>query len=126
MAVPRQFSRATLAALDRAPIMGVRAGAVHRFTGVWVVVVEGRVFVRSWNDRPTGWYRAFVAEPRGQIHFGDGVERMVRAVPVRSARLRAAVSEAYGVKYNTRASQKWVEGFALAGRVEHTLELKPR
>ena len=51
---------------------------------------------------------------------------MVRAVPVRSARLRAAVSEAYGVKYNTRASQKWVEGFALAERVEHTLELKPR
>jgi hypothetical protein len=33
-----------------------------RYTGVWVVVVEGRAFVRSWNDKSTGWYRAFQAQ----------------------------------------------------------------
>ena len=97
-----------------------------KYTAVWVVVVEGRVFVRSWNDKPTGWYRAFVAEPRGQIHFADHVERPVRAVPVRSARLRDAVSVALGVKYDTKASRKWVEGFAEPERVAHTLELVPQ
>lgn len=125
MTPARRFSRATLSALDAAKILGVRAGAAHKYTGVWVVVVEGRVFVRSWNDKPTGWYRGFLAEPRGQIHFGD-VERLVRAVPTRSARLREAVSAAYAAKYDTKASQKWVEGFAEPGRAAHTLELQPR
>ena len=91
-----------------------------------MVVVEQRVFVRSWNDKPTGWYRAFRKEPLGTIHFGAHVERAVRAVPVRSARLREAVSAAYAEKYDTRASQKWVDGFAQPDRAAHTLELTPR
>jgi len=37
-----------------AKIIGVRSGTEHRYTGVWVAVVAGRVFVRSWNDKPTG------------------------------------------------------------------------
>jgi hypothetical protein len=126
MTPARRFSPATIAALDRAKILGVRAGTDHKYTAVWVVVVEGRVFVRSWNDKPTGWYRAFLAEARGQIHFADHVERPVRAVPVRSARLREAVSTALAEKYDTKASKKWVDGFALAERVAHTLELTPR
>ena len=122
----RRFSPATIAALDRAKILGVRVGTEHKYTAVWVVVVEERVFVRSWNDKPTGWYRAFLAEARGQIHFADHVERLVRAVPVRSARLRDAVSTALAAKDDTKASKKWVDGFALAERVAHTLELTPR
>ena len=54
MTAARRFSEATLEELANAKILGVRAGAEHRYTGVWVVVVEGRVFVRSWNDKPTG------------------------------------------------------------------------
>ena len=126
MTPARHFSPATLAALARAKILGVRAGTDHKYTAVWVVVVESRVFVRSWNDKPDGWYRAFLAESRGQIHFADHVERLVRAVPVRSARLGEAVSAALGEKYDTKASKKWVDGFALAERVAHTLELVPR
>ena len=69
MTSSHHFPAADLAALARARILGVRAGAEHRYTGVWVVVVEGRVLVRSWNDKPTGWYRAFRAEARGSISF---------------------------------------------------------
>lgn len=120
----QRFSESELAALDRAKILGVRSGAEHRYTGVWVVVVEGRVFVRSWNDEPTGWYRAFRNEPRGSMSFG-GQERTVRARHVRSERLRHAVTAAYAAKYDTRASQKWVRGFAEADREATTLELLP-
>jgi hypothetical protein len=112
-------------ALDEAQIIGVRAGLDHKYTGVWVVVVEGRVFVRSWNDKPTGWYRAFLAEPSGSITFG-GAERRVRGRPTRSERLRDAVSQAYREKYNTRGSQKWVRGFARPTRTAHTMEFVPR
>src|SRR5688500_17530702 len=124
MTTPRRFPPALLEALDRSKILGVRAGSEHRYTGVWVVLVERRVFVRSWNDKPTGWYRAFREHPIGQIEVG-GRTVAVRAVPTRSPRLRDAVTRAYAEKYDTQASQKWVRGFADPNRAANTLELVP-
>ena len=120
----RRFTKPVLEDLGKAKILGVRAGTEHRYTGVWVVVVEGRVFVRTWNDKPTGWYRAFRSEPEGSIQL-DGRDVAVRALHVRSERLRAAVSSAYAEKYPTKASQKWVRGFAEPDREGRTLELVP-
>src|ERR671939_616705 len=115
------FADAIVEAIRNAKILGVRAGTQHRYTGVWVVVVGGRVFVRSWNDKPTGWFRAFREEPTGTIQVGAR-EIPVRAKPVRSARVRDAVTEAFGEKYNTKASRRWVEGFAEPARALTTLE----
>jgi len=120
----RRFSPAIAEALNQAKILGVRSGDRHRYTGVWVVVVEGRVFVRSWSNRPTGWYQAFREEPRGSVRVGER-ELAVRAVATRSEYLQQAVSAAYARKYDTRASQKWVTGFAEPGRAQATLELVP-
>lgn len=120
-----RFSARRLAAFADAPILGVRSGTEHRYTGVWVVVVENRVFVRSWNDKPTGWYRAFRQEPRGSVTIGD-TEIGVRAAAVRSARIRRAVSEAYAEKYPTKGSLRWVHGFREPGREANTLEILPR
>lgn len=111
-------------AVRDAKIIGVRAGTEHRYTGVWVVVVEGRVFVRSWNDKPTGWFRAFRKQPVGTIRVGAR-EITVRARPARGARIRDAVTAAFGEKYNTKASGKWVEGFAEPARALTTLEFVP-
>ena len=124
MTAQRRFAKEMVEALARAKILGVRSGAEHRYTGVWVVVVEGRVFVRSWNDKPTGWFRAFRAQPHGSIQFADQVVE-VRGASVRSERLREAVSAAYGVKYDTKASQKWVQGFAEPERTANTMEFIP-
>lgn len=107
-----------------AKILGVRAGTEHRYTGVWVVVVEDRIFVRSWNDKPTGWFRAFKKQPSGTIQIGK-LEIPVRGKPIRSARIRDAVTSAFAEKYNTKGSQKWVEGFADPQRVLTTLEFVP-
>lgn len=124
MAAAPRFTGLALEELARAKILGVRAGAEHRHTGVWVVVAAGRVFVRSWDDKPTGWYRAFLAQPLGSIQLG-GREIAVRARQLRGARLRDAVTRAYAVKYHTKASEKWVRGFAEPHRSAATLELLP-
>jgi hypothetical protein len=121
----RAFSRPVLAALQDAKIIGVRSGDEHRVTGIWVVVVNRRVFVRSWNDKPTGWYRAFLAEPRGALAI-DGREIRVRAKKTRGERLLDAIDAAYGEKYSTPASRKWVVGFATPRRRAVTMELVPR
>jgi hypothetical protein len=124
MAAARRFSVRTLEELAKAKIIGVRAGTEHRYTGVWVVVVEGRVFVRSWNDKPTGWYRAFQAQRQGSIQLA-GREIPICARRPRSERLRDAATRTYAVKYDTKASQKWVHGFAEPHRSATTLELLP-
>ncbi|HJZ54919.1 MAG TPA: DUF2255 family protein [Gemmataceae bacterium] len=124
MTAARRFPEATLEELAGSKILGVRSGTEHRYTGVWVVVVEGRAFVRSWNDKSTGWYRAFVAEPLGSIQLA-GREIPVRARLTRSDRLRDAVTRAYAEKYDTKASEKWVRGFAEPHRVVTTVELVP-
>lgn len=122
----RTFSKAALAAVDAAKILGVRAGTEHRFTGVWVVVVNGRVFARSWNDKPTGWRRAFLEEPLGVIQAPGGREIRVRAKTVRGDRLLDAIDDAYAEKYNTPASLKWVRGFGQRRRRATTTEFLPR
>ena len=118
------FTDAMVEALSNAKILGVRAGNEHRYTGVWVVVVDGRVFVRSWNDKPTGWFRAFRKQPSGTIQLGE-LEIPVRGKLVRSARSRDAVTVAFSEKYNTKGSRKWVEGFAEPDRAINTLEFVP-
>src|SRR5262249_15958616 len=78
-----------------------------------------------WYDDTTGWRRALLREPRGSIRLGDREVR-VRARPVRSERLYDAVDAAYAAKYTTKASQKWVRGFALPRRRKTTTELRSR
>jgi hypothetical protein len=118
------FADSVVEAVRDAKIIGVRAGTGHRYTGVWVVVVGGGVFVRSWNDKPTGWFRAFREQPSGTIQVG-GLEIPVRARLVRGARVRDAVTAAFGEKYNTKGSRKWVEGFAEPARSLTTLQFVP-
>jgi hypothetical protein len=119
------FTPVDLEAIDKAKIIGLRAGAgPHRLIGVWVVVVRRRVFVRPWNDRRNGWYRAFLGEPIGLLQVGDRAIR-IRARRSRGDRLLDAIDAAYKEKYPTKASQKWVRGFAQPKRRATTLELVP-
>jgi hypothetical protein len=118
------FAADIVEAFRKAKIMGVRAGQEHRYTGVWVVVVDDRVFARSWNDKPTGWFQAFRKEANGMVQVGVR-EIPVRGKLVRGARLRDAVTTAYGTKYPTKGSRKWVEGFAEPARVANTIEFIP-
>jgi hypothetical protein len=123
----RRFSKSVIAALDEGQILGVRAGtAPHHFLGVWVVVAAGRVFIRPWNDKPHGWYRVFLEEPRGTIQIPGGRELSVRARHVQSERVLAAVDAGYATKYHTPGSRVWVRGLVNAPRRAKTIELTPR
>ena len=121
-----RLSRAVVAAVDAAKILGVRAGAAseHRFIGIWAVVVEERVFARSWSQAKSGWYRAFLDDPRGTLQIGERRVR-VQIVRVRSERLRKAVDAAYAAKYPTPGSAVYVRGFRSAKRRATTVEFVP-
>ena len=125
--VKRKLPRAVVSAIDTSQILGVRAGrgSDHRFVGVWPVVVDDRVFARSWKQAVGGWYRTFLDDPVGVIQVGDR-EIRVRAVRARGERIRDAVERAYAEKYPTPGSAKYVRGFRTRRRRDTTIEFVPR
>jgi hypothetical protein len=114
-----------VAAIRDGKILGIRAGTrPHRFIGIWAVVVEGRVFVRSWSLKPRSWYRTFLEEPRGTINVADR-EIPVRAVRTRSERLKDAIDRAYLEKYKTPGSIKYAQDLGGEKSRATTTELVP-
>lgn len=125
MSSERRFPKQIVSAIRDAKILGIRAGtAPHRIIGIWVVVAEGRVFVRSYSLKERSWYRTFLEEPRGIIEV-NGKQMKVRPVFTRSERLKKLVDRAYAEKYNTPGSLQFVKGFRLKKRRDTTTELVP-
>lgn len=127
MAAKNHFPEEIIAAIRKEKILGIRAGqdSAHRVIGVWVVVVEGRVFVRSWSLKPRSWWRTFLQESYGSMFVGDR-EIPVRAIQTRSERLKDLVSQAYKEKYNTRGSLQYVKDISRKKSRDTTTELVPR
>lgn len=122
----KRFPKNILETIRDEKILGIRAGIEpHRVIGIWAVVVEGRVFVRSWSMKPRSWYRTFLEEPSGVVMVG-GRKVPIRAVHTRSERIKDAVSRAYREKYHTPGSLHFVKGFAVKKRRDTTTELVPR
>ena len=116
-----------VAAAHAAKIIGVRAGARsdHRFVGVWPIVVDGRLFARSWTSTRGGWYRTFLDDPLGTLQIGERSVR-VRAVRVKSERIRDKIEAEYARKYPTPSSKKYVRGFRSKRRRDTTVEFVRR
>ncbi|MGZ9221985.1 MAG: DUF2255 family protein [Anaerolineales bacterium] len=125
MKAKERFAEDILAVIHKEKILGIRAGREpHRTIGIWVVIVEGRVFVRSWSLKPRSWYRTFREDPYGSIFIADR-EIPVRAVHTRSERLKDLVSLAYKEKYNTPGSIQYVKDMSRRKSRETTTELVP-
>ncbi|HSL42936.1 MAG TPA: DUF2255 family protein [Anaerolineales bacterium] len=127
MAAKNRFPDEVIAVIRKEKILGLRAGrdSAHRVIGIWAVVVEGRVFVRSWSLKPRSWWRAFLEDPYGSMFVGEK-EFPIRAIQTRSERLKDLVSQAYKEKYNTPGSIQYVKDMSRKRSRDTTTELVPR
>jgi len=123
MKAKRRFPEEIVAAIRDGKSLGIRAGIEpHRIINIWAVVVERRVFVRSWSLKPRSW--TFLKEPRGVILIG-GREIPVRAVRTRSERLKNAVDRAYLKKFNSGGLIKFARDLGRAKSRATTTEVVP-
>lgn len=123
MKIRKRFAAEILESLRTNKILGIRAGtdSTHRVIGIWVVVVEGRVFVRSWSMKPRGWWQTLVEDPHGIIVVGK-TEIPVLAIQTRSERLKDLVSAAYKEKYNRPGDIQYVKDMSRKKSMDTTTE----
>jgi hypothetical protein len=121
-----RFPDEILESIRKEKIIGIRAGgnSTHRVIGIWAVVVEKRVFVRSWSMKPRSWWRTFLEDPYGTLIVGKK-EFSIRARQTRSERLKDLVSTAYKEQYNTPGSAQYVKDMSGKKSRETTTELVP-
>lgn len=119
-----RFPEGVIEKIQKERILGIRAGSdsVHKVIGIWAVVVEGRVFVRSWSLKPRSWWRTFLEDPHGSIFVGEK-EIPIRAVQTRSERLKDLVSAAYKEKYNKPGDIQYVKDMSRKKSRDATTEL---
>ena len=118
------FEETDLAALGDAVEIRIETqapdGPVHK-TIIWVVVVDGRAFIRSYRGPGARWYREALANPAVAAHVGD---RRLAATAIRAddpdtiERVSAAMLKKYA---GDPAARSMVKDEVL----ETTLRLEP-
>jgi hypothetical protein len=68
---------------------------------IWVVVVDGEAYVRSYLGMRGAWYRRVRVDGRAEITM-DGQTVAVGLEPVADEALESRISEAYRAKYGSR------------------------
>ncbi|WP_400191009.1 DUF2255 family protein [Hymenobacter sp. B81] len=108
-------------------LIGLRAGR-HRasFLDIWMVVVDDRIFVRSWGLAERGWYHAFLADSQGAIRCGEAMLPVRAQVPADLVDLSPRISQAYLAKYDAGANSYYAQGITRPEHVARTLELLPQ
>jgi hypothetical protein len=96
------FDQGTLNALDGADEVYIETrmdeSSPEHSTIIWVVVVDGGVFVRSVRGEKGRWYREISANPEAALRMDD--RRIpVRAVHDTDAEVVEKVNDAYREKY---------------------------
>ncbi len=124
MKTSARFSSKLLAAIDNSKLIRIRAGNEHKFIGIWAVVVQDRVFVRSWSFKPRSWYRTFLEDPQGAIIIDDK-EIPLRARQIKSEALKDKIDKAYLEKYNTPGWLKYAVDLGRKKSRDSTTELVP-
>lgn len=125
MKTKKGFSDEIIKIIDKERILGIRMGtdSTHKVIGIWAVVVNGRVFVRSYTTKPNGWWRTVLKDPNGEIFPAKrkrGIK--VRAIQVKSEKMKDLVSKAYREKYNTPGSVGYVAEMSVSPSRDATIE----
>lgn len=76
-----------------------------------MVVVENRIFARSWGFAESSWYNAFLNDPDGKIKCGD-----------QEFKITAKINAAYLDKYNSGDNSKYAVGITQKKHSDKTME----
>lgn len=98
-------------------------GRLRKRVIIWVVRVDGDLYVRCVNGRAGAWYRGALTQHQGRIWAG-GVEKDVTFVEESDPEINAQIDAAYLTKY--RRYPQWVAPMITPEVRAATIKLAPR
>ncbi|MET3535219.1 DUF2255 family protein [Chryseobacterium limigenitum] len=104
-------------------LIGVKAGANRStFLEIWMIVVNDRIFARSWGLAEKSWYNSFIQDSKGQIQCGNFVFNINAIIPMDNDELTKVINNEYLTKYNSGHNIDYAKGIIQTKHVEKTME----
>lgn len=108
------WTRDDLSFLDAAQELEIAVGS-RRWTPIWVVCAGGRVYVRTWYRRDTGWFGDAVRSRQARVRVpGLEADVTVEDLSGTSPQVTADVDAAYRTKYTGGGTDAMVTAEAAA------------
>jgi hypothetical protein len=120
------WPQGTFAAIDHTEelivVVGI-SGNLAKRVPIWVVTVDGDVYVRSYKGVTSRWFQRVQAEPNQAVGLPDGDVNVVFENVDRTDPVNQAISQAFTAKY---AKFDYVTAMSQPAAVEATLRILPR
>ena len=100
-------------------------GGIERetFLSIWIVEVNDRLFVRSWNKSPRSWFTDFIKTGVGQVKYGKNIINVKGKKLPKNDKTNLLIDAAYLNKYNQEWNLKYTEGISQPEYADYTMEL---
>ena len=103
----KKISKSFLNCINETQITSVRAGKEReKFTGIWMVEIDGRIFARSYNLSERSWYTALLNGDNGDIKCGKEIIPVRGLNPPDINTITEAINKAYEKKYLVKGYNK--------------------
>lgn len=104
-------------------LIGIKAGLQRpHFLNIWMVVVENRIFARSWGLAEKSWYNTFLENSEGQIECGNTIYYIKALIPDDLDQITDEINKAYLEKYNSGVNSKYAIGIIEEKHIGKTME----
>lgn len=104
-------------------LIGLKAGLSREsFLDIWMVIVDNRIFARSWGFAERSWYTTFLVENEGELRCGDLIVKIKAQIPNDLNQISAEINKAYLDKYNYGDNSVYAKGIIEQEHVDKTME----
>lgn len=109
--------------LDENTLVEIKSGKNrNKFTEIWMVNVDQRIFARSWNKNENGWMNDFLKNKSGQIKFGEEILNITVKKLESNDELNQKISNAYLEKYTQEHNIEYAKGISQREYNNYTIE----
>lgn len=118
-----QIKAIILNKISRNYYTGIRAGATRdSFLEIWMVVVQNRIFARSWGFAEKSWYHTFFRDDQGALKVDEDIVPMHALIPDDLSTITEEINHAYLTKYDYGQSSYYARKMVMKDHVEKTME----
>ena len=104
-------------------LIGLKAGELRiTFLEIWMVVINDRIFARSWGFAEKSWYNTFLSDSNGQIKCGETVFNIKAIIPDDLIKISEQINNAYLEKYDSGSNSEYAQGIIRQKHIEKTME----